>query len=169
MGDPRFNSIHLDPTRRQDYRRAREALLQSRGQQTLYVEANGLDPTSGGHTVIQKDLSPPEDLACWLVDRDFLYPLKVGVNTLGRSGDNDVVVEDAFVSRRHCAVVVHLHGSYELHDTASKNGTYLNGVRTTGPTPLKSGDVIRVSNQQYTFLTRAGAPEAGQPHVTLSA
>jgi hypothetical protein len=169
MGDPRFNSLHLDATRRQEYRRAREALLDSRGNQTLYAEAHALDESSSGHTVIQKDLPPPEHLSCWLVDRDFLYPLKVGVNTVGRSGDNDVVTEDPFVSRRHCAIVIHLNAPPELHDTASKNGTYLNGVRVAFPTPLKCGDQIRVSNQQYTFMTRNGAPDAARPPATLSA
>ena len=38
MGDPRLNSLHLDPARRQDYRRAREALLQSRGVETIYAQ-----------------------------------------------------------------------------------------------------------------------------------
>jgi hypothetical protein len=168
MGDPRLNSLHLEPARRQEYRRAREALLQARGCQTLYAEARGVDAQQFGHTIIQKKAADPESLACWLADREFIYPLQVGVNTLGRSGDNDVVVADAFVSRRHCAIVVHHGSGCELHDTASKNGTYLNGVRITGPTSLKSGDQIRISNQQFTFVTRAGNPDAAAPQVTLS-
>src|SRR5437588_9732524 len=105
MVDPRLNSLHLEATRRQDYRRAREALLHSRGQQTVYAEHRGEDP--GSATVIRNVVGSPVNLDYWLVDKEFIYPLKVGVNTLGRSGDNDVVVEDSFVSRRHCAILVH--------------------------------------------------------------
>jgi pSer/pThr/pTyr-binding forkhead associated (FHA) protein len=168
MGDPRLNSLHLEPGRRQDYRRARELLLQARGCQTLCAERQGDDPQDHSPTLIRNDVPPPADLNYYLVDRDFLYPLKVGVNTLGRSSDNDVVVEDAFISRRHCAILVHHAGGCELHDTASKNGTFVNGNRVSGPVALKSGDEIRVSGQQFTFLSRSGNPEVPGGHITLS-
>jgi pSer/pThr/pTyr-binding forkhead associated (FHA) protein len=170
MADPRLNSLHLEPVRRQDYRRAREVLLQARGNQTVHAEhAEEPDPPSFSHTLIQAPAAAaPDGLTCWLADGEFIYPLKVGVNTFGRSSDNDIVVEDAFVSRRHCAILVHVNKVCELHDTASKNGTYLNGVRLTGPTRLSSGDEIRVSNQRYTFLTRQGA-DAIPSHATRSA
>jgi pSer/pThr/pTyr-binding forkhead associated (FHA) protein len=90
------------------------------------------------------------------VDHKYVYPLKVGVNTLGRAGDNDVVVEDTYVSRRHCAVVVHQSGGCELHDIASRNGTHVNGTPVAGPVPLESGDEICISNRRFTFLTRTG-------------
>jgi hypothetical protein len=155
MSDPRLNSLHLEPARRQDFRRARHQLLQSCGSQTLCVDgvrAQGRGTDSP--TLISRDAPPPETLTCWLVDREFLYPLKVGVNTLGRCRDSDVVVEDDFVSCRHCAVVVHQTGACELHDTASRNGTYVNGTRVAGPVLLQSGDEVRVCNRQFTFLAR---------------
>jgi hypothetical protein len=169
MGDPRLNSVHLEPTRRQDYRRARELLLHARGCHTLCAEQQAEDPQLHSPTLIPRNDPPPAALQYYLVDREFLYPLKVGVNTLGRSSDNDVVVEDAFVSRRHCAILVHAAGCCELHDTASKNGTYVNGRRPSGPVVLKSGDEIRLSGQQFIFLVRSEAPQAPGGPVTLSA
>jgi hypothetical protein len=167
MADPRLNSLHLEPARRQDYRRAREALLQSRGMQTLYAERErGEEPDDprSSHTCIRNvDGSPPAGVDLWLVDKDFVYPLKVGLNTMGRSADNDVVVEDLYVSRRHCAVLVHHDRTCELHDTASKNGTFLNGTRISGPTPVKSGDEIRICNRQFVFLTKDGKPSGPSP------
>jgi len=167
MADPRLNSLHLEPPRRQDYRRAREALLQSRGMHTLYAERGQLqeaDDPRASHTCVRNvGEAPPEGVDLWLVDKDFLYPLKVGLNTLGRSADNDVVVEDLYVSRRHCAVLVHHDRTCELHDTASKNGTFLNGTRIGGPTPLKPGDEIRICNRQFVFLTRDGKPAGSSP------
>jgi hypothetical protein len=166
MGDPRLNSVHLDPTRRQDFRRAREELLQARGVETLYAEsAGGTEPSA---TFIHNAGTPPAipDTGCWLTDREFTYPLKVGLNTLGRSSDNDLVVEELFISRRHCAVLVHHDGSCVLHDMSSKNGTYLNGKRIAAPTPLHTGDEIRICNRQFVFRTRTDPnPGHGATHT----
>jgi hypothetical protein len=156
MGDPRLNSIHLPDARRMEYRHAREALLQARGYQTLCaVEHLPRDVQS--HTVIESPDGQPVSATYWLVDRDRTYPLKIGVNTVGRSSDNDVVVQDGCVSRRHCAILVHVSTGCELHDTASKNGTFLNGVRLTGPGRLRPGDEIRMCDQQYIFQARPDA------------
>ena len=76
------------------------------------------------------------------------------VARVGRSPDNDVVLDDAYVSRRHCAVLVHAGDRCELHDVASKNGTYLNGQKICGPTRLKSGDEIRMCNKNLVFVSR---------------
>jgi FHA domain len=167
MADPRLNSVHLEAPRRQEYRRARDVLLHARGSHTIYADRADQSELSG-HTIIQKgDGVAAGELVCWLLDGEFIYPLKVGLNTLGRSNDNDVVVEDAYVSRRHCAVLVHSNQTCELHDTASKNGTYLNGTRLAGPAILKPGDEIRVSNQQLIFQTRSGEGDAAFPYPTL--
>src|SRR5436305_8272603 len=125
MGDPRLNSLHLDPSRRQDYRRAKEVLLQERGNETIYAERRRDDEEVNNTLIRNGDGSPPGTLQCWLADRDYVYPLKVGLNTMGRSADNDVVVEDLYVSRRHCAVLMHHDTSCILHDTASKNGPFV--------------------------------------------
>jgi hypothetical protein len=164
MGDPRLNSLHLDPTRRQDYRRAKEMLLQSRGNETIYAECRRGDEGDANNTLIRnaEGLSP-QALQCWLADRDYVYPLKVGLNTMGRSADNDVVVEDLYVSRRHCAILMHHDNSCMLHDTASKNGTYLNGGKISGPTKLKPGDEIRICNRQFVFLTHEGPSVGANP------
>src|SRR5262249_22781665 len=151
MGDPRLNSLHLDPTRRQEFRRAREVLLQTRGNETIYAERKRDEEPDPGSTFIQNNkgnAATPTNLETWLVDREFIYPLKVGLNTLGRSADNDVVVEDLYISRRHCAILVHHDNTCVLQDVASKNGTFINGARIAGPTVLKPGDEIPICNPQ---------------------
>jgi|SRR5215469_13739016 len=169
MVDPRLNSLHLDPVRRQDYRRARDRLLHSRGDHTVYAERLGGPDSDVSSTFIrQQAAAAPADLKYWLADKEFIYPLKVGVNTLGRSGDNDVVVEDAFVSRRHCAILVHLQQGCELHDTASKNGTYVNGSKLAGPAVLRSGDEIRVCDRHFVFLAKSDAPDGPNATHTLA-
>jgi hypothetical protein len=167
MGDPRLNSLHLDPIRRQDFRRARDELLRARGNETLYAERQQAADHSG--TVIcQPDAARvPAGVHFWLVDRDYIYPLKVGLNTLGRSSDNDIVVEELYISRRHCAILVHHTGQCVLHDMSSRNGTYLNNVRISGPTPLHAGDEIRICNRQFIFLNRDVPPPGGEVTQTI--
>lgn len=170
MGDPRLNSMHLDASRREEYRRAREALLQSRGLETLYGERNRSFDADPNPTAIRLGLDgkPEAEKAVdyWVSDRDFVFPLKLGVNSMGRSSDNDVLVEDLYVSRRHCVIMVHHDGACVLHDTASKNGTYLNGTKINGPTPLRSGDEIRICNKHYIFNTRQGGAAGPGPNAT---
>jgi hypothetical protein len=163
MEDPRLNSLHLDSGRREHYRHARDVLLASRGSDTCFAERRHQEDSSVDNTFIRnRPGSLPTSHEFWLLDREYIYPLKVGLNTMGRSGDNDVVVEDLFVSRRHAAILVHHDHSFILHDTASKNGTYLNGSRISGPTPLTAGDEIRICNRQFVFFTR-NSPAAACP------
>jgi hypothetical protein len=170
MADPRLNSVHLDPPRRADYRRARDELLRARGMNTLAVEADSHEGHGNHpHTLIQNPAEhPPTGLNFWLADNEYIYPLKVGINTVGRSPDNDVVVQDCYISRRHCAILVHAGDGCEVHDTASKNGTYINGQRIAGPTHLRSGDEIRICDQRLVFVARNTPPERQNPTHTLA-
>src|SRR5438552_779062 len=167
MSDPRLNSIHLDAPRRELFRRAREGLLNARGWQTVAAEASSEDESApdAPHTMLlPPDAAPPPDVDFWLIDKDGLYPLKIGLNTVGRAPENDVVVPDAYVSRRHCAILVHAGDGCELHDIASKNGTYLNGRRLEGPTPLNRGDESRMCDRQMVFMNKTGGAAAeGNP------
>ena len=161
MMDPRLNSVHLEAPRRQDFRRAREVLLDARGFQTLEAELGGDDSNSSpSNTVIQKSVlsDVSKRLQFWLADDQYVYPLKVGLNTVGRSADNDIVIPDGFISRRHCAILVHIQNGCELHDTASKNGTFLNGDKLAHPTMLKPGDVIRICDRRLVFVTKDDKP-----------
>lgn len=157
MADPRLNSVHLEFPRREQFRTAREALLGSRGTHTLALEnAPAAWAEAAGHTMIQDPTNAvPTDVRHWLADEHAIYPLKIGVNTVGRLPDNDVVLEAPYVSRRHCAILVHLGTGCELHDIASKNGTLVNGQRMAGPTPLHNGDEIRMCDLRLTFWSKA--------------
>jgi hypothetical protein len=166
MADPRLNSLHLESKRREKYRRAREALLNARGPHSQFDNTES-DSSDLGRTIIPKNDAAGRQLSCWLTDGEFLYPLQVGLNTLGRSQDNNVIVEDGYVSRRHCAILIHSSEIAELHDTASKNGTYLNGQKLSAPAVLKCGDEIRLSDRQYVFFTRPGVGNESFHDATL--
>jgi serine phosphatase RsbU (regulator of sigma subunit) len=61
--------------------------------------------------------------------------------TLGRQADNDLVLLDTRVSRRHARILKDSEG-YLLEDIGSRHGTFLNGERITAPRRLNSGDQI---------------------------
>jgi hypothetical protein len=161
MTDPRLNSVHLGFPRREDFRRARDALLEARGLHTVALEKHAAAFGEGGsYTMVQNQPNPavPES-DYWLMDQEGIYPLRVGVNTIGRLPDNDVVIQGPYVSRRHCAILVHAGDGCELYDIASKNGTYLNGLRLCGPTQLTSGDEIRMCDRQFIFMSKKEGPK----------
>ncbi|MFF5713708.1 FHA domain-containing protein [Streptomyces sp. NPDC012756] len=55
-------------------------------------------------------------------------PLPAHSIRIGRAPDNDVVVADLVVSRRHAELRAHPDGTYWIHDLGSHNGTFLNGA-----------------------------------------
>lgn len=73
-----------------------------------------------------------------------LTPLRNGANFIGRDLACAIVLERREVSRQHARIVVAGETSATLEDLASKNGTFLNGVKVASPTPLAAGDVIQI-------------------------
>jgi hypothetical protein len=69
--------------------------------------------------------------------------------TIGRSLDNDVVIDSSDVSRRH-ARLEQTPGGYRLIDLDSTNGTHVNGQRSTQQL-LTTGDTIRLGNTELIF------------------
>jgi hypothetical protein len=56
-------------------------------------------------------------------------PLKqTGVNTIGREPEADVIINHPTVSRRHAQIAC-IRQQFVLHDSGSKNGTFVNGSR----------------------------------------
>jgi pSer/pThr/pTyr-binding forkhead associated (FHA) protein len=86
----------------------------------------------------------------------------MGMNSVGRLPDNDVVIRDECVSRRHCAVVIHHDLRCEIHDVASKNGTILNGKKIPNPSRIQSGDQITLCNRRLTFHISECTPEQAE-------
>ncbi len=153
MSDPRLNSCHLDFPRRQDYRRCRDALLEERGWLTNVAEhVHDLVGDREDWPIDPHQILPGTRYLLHDLRTDCRYLLATGLNSLGRLADNDIVFEDLIISRRHCVLLVHVRGGCELHDTASRNGTFVNGVRVRRPVRLTSGDGIRIGDRLLQFL-----------------
>lgn len=156
MNESCMNSIHLDTLRREEFRRARAVLFGSIGDRTLQAAAPVTGDANSVDDRTYNSLSAPAAITGDFVlkENSTIYPLKVGLNTVGRLSDNDVVLPDPYLSRRHCAILIHTTNGCELHDVASKNGTFLNGRKIAGPTPIVSGDEIRICDRQLLFVRK---------------
>jgi hypothetical protein len=159
MADPRLDSSHFGfIPRRQAYRRSRQALLEERGMLTLAGEQLrgllGADDDWPSLMPFRPDQVIP-GTRYFLVDHraDCCFQLETGLNTLGRLKNNDIVLEENWISRRHCVILIHARGGCELHDTASLNGTWVNGKRVQEPVRLISGDWIGVSQRLLLFIS----------------
>jgi putative peptide zinc metalloprotease protein len=112
--------------------------------------------------------------------------------TLGRAPGSTVVLADPTVSRLHARI--HADGrprngngdGVVIEDAGSSHGTWLDGVRVTGPVPLHDGAKIRLGKHELaverqrdtaeagrTIVVRPGAslvvPAAGAPGMTAQA
>jgi pSer/pThr/pTyr-binding forkhead associated (FHA) protein len=72
--------------------------------------------------------------------------------TIGRSRDNNLVIDDKMASRFH-AVVQKIKNEFFLQDLNSTNGTYVNKVRVPRGKYVKlhRKDVIRIGRTEITF------------------
>jgi pSer/pThr/pTyr-binding forkhead associated (FHA) protein len=67
------------------------------------------------------------------------------VNTIGRTMENDIALNDSFLSGEH-AILQWDGQSWTIEDLESTNGTRLNGQEIYQPTPLDYGDTIQVGH-----------------------
>jgi hypothetical protein len=77
------------------------------------------------------------------------YDLHDGA-VLGRGDQAEIRLEDPFASSKH-ARIVRQGGVMVLEDLGSTNGTYLNEEVLGGPSPLHSGDRVRIGDSEFTY------------------
>lgn len=65
---------------------------------------------------------------------------------IGRSSQNDVVINDKYVSGSHCQIIKDDKGNFVLIDTNSSNGTFINGVQRRGEVRLNPSDIVKIGN-----------------------
>ena len=78
------------------------------------------------------------------LDEGDAFPLNSAPVTVGRGGQNDLVLDgDEFASARNARIEARGDGVW-VQDLDSTNGTYVNGSRVVGAHRLAAGDVLRV-------------------------
>lgn len=90
------------------------------------------------------------------------------VINIGRSRDNQIVIDDRSVSRYHLQLRLRF-GRYTLFDTQSQGGTFVNNVRIKEHI-LQAGDVIQIGNTLLVYMedhaTSDGQTQTNDPVVT---
>lgn len=79
--------------------------------------------------------------------------------TIGRAPDNDVVLDNLGVSRRHASLSFR-NGSYWIADEGSQNGVFLNGQRVPGGR-LGASDTVHVG--KFTLTIRPDDDSGNAP------
>ncbi len=90
----------------------------------------------------------------WLMIGERAVPLHDGDNIVGREPGVDVWIDAATVSRRHARIRVS-GASVTVDDLGSKNGTSVNDVPLTAPTPLQNGDALQLGSATTLFRQSA--------------
>jgi ABC transport system ATP-binding/permease protein len=74
--------------------------------------------------------------------------------TIGRSANNDLVLNDNIVSRQH-AKVYFTNGKYWVEDLKSTNGTFVNGKKTHQATQLQEQDELIIGLHRFLLFAAA--------------
>jgi hypothetical protein len=93
-----------------------------------------------------------------------------GPITIGRTAENDVVIPEYSVSRKHCFIAM-VNGGYRITDWGSANGTLVNEkeIGKMTPFPLQGREILTLGRlmvlfllpQQFVEHVRGVAPPAG--------
>jgi sigma-B regulation protein RsbU (phosphoserine phosphatase) len=79
------------------------------------------------------------------------YPLDGDAFVIGRDNDQcQIVIQNSAVSRRH-ALITRSQGRYFIEDLGSRNHTFLNQAKVTGPTQLKGEDRVKICDYLFRF------------------
>ena len=129
------------------------AMVDASGEE-VEADPKGLGAIASGHTmVLDREAllrERPRAPKASIEPRDG-SPVALGPDPvlIGRDPQNDLVLDDRRVSRKHAEIRLRL-GRYTLYDLQSTNGTYVNGRRVAEKV-LDDGDKISVGGLELVF------------------
>ena len=153
-----------------DYRLQREPLVKIIADSVLesrqiVVKAEHSETTHSSTGVMHNN-PPPRSNAVFnspdahlLIDGERSLPLNHNVVNIGRSHDNELIIDNPFVSRHHAQLRLRF-GRYTLFDTQSQGGVFVNEVRIREHT-LQTGDVIRIGDSRIIYIEDSHHDDAG--------
>jgi pSer/pThr/pTyr-binding forkhead associated (FHA) protein/tetratricopeptide (TPR) repeat protein len=143
------------------------------------AENSGVEPLEAAPTRVEReediiageDGATPQVLGPRLLviggnNRGKEFPLKFGDNSIGRGMDNDAVLADIAVSRKHTLVCFELD-HFVVRDLGSGNGTLLNGKRVETHR-LQDGDQLELGNTLLRFLSPATVEPLAQMSTVIT-
>ena len=79
------------------------------------------------------------------------FAIRDGATSIGRSSASDIILKsDDYASGSHAQLTRH-GGLLYVEDLGSTNGTFVNGRKTVGATPLRHGDSVRVGSTTFRY------------------
>jgi SARP family transcriptional regulator, regulator of embCAB operon len=102
------------------------------------------------HNTIRTPVNASSAVASLHASSGRLYPIVATATRIGRLDDNDIVLDDANVSRHH-AVLIDTGTSFVITDLRSANGVDVGQERIRGTATLSDGDKIRICDHEFTF------------------
>ncbi len=98
-----------------------------------------------------KKIDNPNDNMCGGIMSGFENELKV--ITIGRTADNDYVInDDSSVNRHHCIIIIVQSGKCYIVDLNSMYGTFVNGVRVNKSVPINRYDKIQIGHTMLDII-----------------
>ncbi len=90
------------------------------------------------------------------------FEISKDATTLGRDISNDIVINDRETSRHHLRLM-RSGDTITIEDLGSTNGTFVNGKRVSGVTPLQNGDMIGLGETVTLALEIFGLQQTPPP------
>ena len=115
----------------------------------IYLDIRGIEGISSDNMVYLKLINRKESLPYKIKE---YYSIDETI-TLGRNGQNNIIVKDPFISKKHFQIIED-EGDYYLEDLNSANGTYLNGDKIFDAVQLEDGDIVRAGQIEFLFVNR---------------
>ena len=115
----------------------------------IYLDIRSMETMSNEGGAYLKLLNRLDSLPYRINDS---YPLGEKLS-LGRSSENDVVIKDPFISKKHFNIIKD-EEQFFIEDLGSSNGTYLNKQKLTDAGKLVNGDIIGIGELEFIFINR---------------
>jgi len=153
---PRVTILADEATRRGEIRVAAN-VVDERGGRVQEAEPMPANADTMVHVRQGADAAPESARRAYLLvstrgGKPVQFDLGGALIGVGRASDNDVIVDDAMVSRHHCQLKLQ-HGAYSFTDLGSRNGSSVNGQPVT-EIALGPGDIIRIGDTEIEFQVR---------------
>lgn len=79
------------------------------------------------------------------------YEIKPGESHIGRSDENDIVLDDMYVSGNH-AIIKQQEDKMYIYDLNSKNGVFVNGDKIEEAKELNNNDTVIIGETKLRFV-----------------
>lgn len=107
-----------------------------------------------GDTVSLAHKTDANGILAWLEvegDTQARFPISAGRVKIGRHSENDIVLNNPTVHRRHAVLQMENGSSFELQDLGGANGTCVNGERCA-TRMLQHGDMLELGEVRLKFI-----------------